>query len=137
MRHWGVYDVYPCTHCYLVSFAIYGHCFAYYCYCFRLLNHADIKGGQYLEVTFDIWDSLHDPSTSIKKESDGLKKDKKYIVTFTRGTSKLDAMETLEFTEPGRYTALLHVAPPETITLVVGLTTQLGLYYEDVVTVSD
>ncbi len=48
-----------------------------------------------------------------------------------RGTNKAEAFLTTEYTRPGRYTVHLPVAPPEEFLLVVGLTNEHGLYFED------
>ena len=55
-------------------------------------------------VTFDIWDSR--PSVT----------DRKYTVTFTKGTNKKSPLASAEFETPGRYTVAISLYPPVSAT---------------------
>lgn len=94
----------------------------------RLLRYMDVKGGEFIPITFDIWDSrtgVADKSVSVK-----------YSVVFTRGTNRLEPILRKEFTSPGRYTVDLPVAPPESMHLVIGMVNEHGQYFEDSVHIS-
>jgi len=91
----------------------------------RALRHADIKGNQNLSVTFDIWDARK-----------GDVPNRKFSVYFTRGTNKLTPILKVEYSQPGRYTAQLPMAPPEFTTLVVSMFNEHGQYFEDAVPVA-
>jgi hypothetical protein len=89
----------------------------------RSLQFADVKGGQSLPVTFDIWDT---------RVGDG----RSYTVSFTAGTNRLTPLYSQKFEEPGRYTVLIPVTPPISMTLMLSMVTEHGQYFEDVIPVS-
>lgn len=77
-----------------------------------------------LEITFDIWDRRrHLWSTT-------------YTIVITKGTNKMEPIFKQEFTSPGRYTVSIPVAPPGEDSLVVGMYTDHGMYFEDHVDVA-
>lgn len=59
-----------------------------------------------------------------------------YEVVVTRGTNRMYPIAKRTFTKPGRYTMSIPVSPPEVSTYVIGMTTEHGIYYEDVITVA-
>lgn len=94
----------------------------------KRLRYSDVKGGALLEITFDIWDTrsslvLEDSATS-------------YSIVFTKGTNKMEPVFKQEFSRPGRYSVRIPVAPPGEDSLVLGMTTDHGLYFEDHVDVA-
>lgn len=89
----------------------------------RSLAHSDVKGGESLEVLFDIWDTRYRSSSSAGKH--------KYVVSFTRGTLSAAPLLREVFDAPGRYTVRVPIMPPDTMILVVSMTTENGQYFED------
>jgi len=104
-----------------------------------------------LELTFDIFDSRVKEISRNKifvaqaegkfestdpDEGDDKSAKRTYTVTVSRGTNKAEPLAQAEFTVPGRYTIAVSMAPPESATLVLSMTTEHGQYYEDIVTVS-
>lgn len=89
----------------------------------------DRKSVKELEITFDIWDRRKAKKTSLNKES-------KYKVTITKGTNRESVLLKASYSSPGRYTVTIPVSPPQVATYCLGMTTEHGQYYEDVVTVS-
>ena len=94
----------------------------------KLLQYMDVKGGEVIPITFDIWDTRRHVADKSSPS--------KYTVVFTRGTNKMAPMLTKEFTGPGRYTVQLPVRPPESIHLVIGMANEYGQYFEDSVHIS-
>jgi hypothetical protein len=45
-------------------------------------------------------------------------------------------MISMEYSKPGRYSVLIPVEPPESFTLVIGMTNDHGQYFEDALPVS-
>ena len=86
----------------------------------RNLKYAEIKGGQNVSVIFDIWD--------IRRT---VNDERRYDVVLTSGTNRLNPLATKSFTKPGRYSIDIPVSPPLAMTLVISMTTEHGLYYED------
>ena len=93
---------------------------------------SDSKDLSQREITlkFDIWDTRAVPVAD--SEKDDLRSQRRYTVTFSKGTNKGHALYTQEYTAPGTYEVRLPVSPPEEMILVIGMTTEKGLYYEDV-----
>lgn len=87
--------------------------------------------GRNLSVTFDIWDTR---STSHERKEGEL--EHAYSVTFTSGTNKLAPLAKAEFSKPGRYTVQVPISPPVSMTLVVSMLTEHGLYFEDALPVA-
>jgi hypothetical protein len=90
------------------------------------LRHADIRGTRNLTVSFDIWDS-RGPSRQDSRS---------YRVVVTRGTNKRSPLASATYDRPGRYSLQVPMSPPESVSLVLGMTNEHGQYYEDVVAVS-
>ena len=78
-----------------------------------------------LPVTFDIWDAR-------RKKVEG----RSYVVTVSKGTNRAEPLAKSTYTTPGRYTIEVPVSPPDTMTLVIGMTNEHGQYFEDAVYVS-
>lgn len=119
----------------------------------KTLLKADIQGDmgslRIVELTFDIFDNRvkeiarnklfaaeKKGSFQASTEGDDNNAKKSYAVTVSRGTNKLEPLAQSVFTVPGRYTIKIPMAPPESATLVLSMTTEHGQYYEDIVTVS-
>jgi hypothetical protein len=94
----------------------------------KLLRYMDVKGGEFIPITFDIWDTR---AGVVDKSAPA-----RYSVVFTRGTNRLDPMLRKEFSAPGRYTVELPVSPPESMHLVIGMVNEHGQYFEDSVHIS-
>ena len=94
----------------------------------KLLRYMDVKSGETIQITFDIWDTRSHVGDNSAPE--------KYSVVFTRGTNRMDPILKKEFTRPGRYTVDLPVQPPESMHLVIGMLNEHGQYFEDSVNVS-
>ena len=94
----------------------------------KRLRYSDVKGGPIIEITFDIWDKR----THFVTDSDR----STYTIVFTKGTNKMEPIYIQEFSQPGRYTVKIPVAPPGEDSLVLGLYTDHGLYFEDHVDVA-
>ena len=91
------------------------------------LRYSDVKSNENFEVAFDIWDS---------RRLSEVPDNRKYTVTITRGTNKLEPLVKEVFYKPGRYTVRLPISPPDSGTFVLGMTTEHGLYFEDTIWVS-
>ena len=103
--------------------------------------HGDRASVRNLEITFDIWDKRFESNRKDpEKDPDGDDTvgvgTHKYEVIVTKGTNRMYPIAKSTFTKPGRYTINIPVSPPEVSTYVIGMTTEHGIYYEDVVTVS-
>lgn len=94
----------------------------------RMLKFAEIRGGYFLPVSFDIWDNRKIVSDSHPPRS--------YVVTISKGLNKLSPLITKTFDSPGRYTIRVPVSPPESMVLVIGMKNEYGQYFEDVAPVS-
>jgi hypothetical protein len=92
------------------------------------LKQMDIKSGQELTVSFDIWDIKNNPNH--KKENEEVK----YTVTITRGTNRLEPLFSDQFSTSGRHSVVIpNLHPPEDTLLVFSMVSNRGLYYEDTV----
>ena len=94
----------------------------------RALKFAEIRGGSFIPVTFDIWDTRKVVADSHPPRS--------YVVTVSKGLNKLSPLVTKTLEAPGRYTILVPLSPPESMVLVVGMKNEYGQYFEDVAPVS-
>jgi hypothetical protein len=92
------------------------------------LRYSDIKASNTHQViiSFDIWDTRPVVNEGTRK----------YHVVITKGSNKRTAIGQGEYSKPGRYSLHIDVSPPEAMTLVIGMTTEHGLYYEDTVWIS-
>ena len=95
----------------------------------RSLAHNDVLGTAELPITFDIWDNRAELLT-------GSVGQRRYTVSFCRGTNKATPILVQTFTQPGRYTVILPMAPPEAVTLVLSMINDHGQMFEDAVAVS-
>ena len=94
----------------------------------RSLKFAEIRGGRFLPISFDIWDTRKVVADSHPPRS--------YVVTISKGLNKINPLATKTFDAPGRYTILVPVSPPDSMVLVVGMKNEYGQYFEDVAPVS-
>jgi hypothetical protein len=90
------------------------------------LLHADVRGNKNLSISFDIWDDRNEAALT----------NRAYKVRITKGTNKIAPIYEGTFDRPGRHTVSVHMLPPESVTLVLGMTNEHGQYYEDAVAVS-
>jgi hypothetical protein len=74
----------------------------------RNLKYAEIKGGQNISVTFDIWD--------IRR---AVNDERRYDIVLTSGTNRLNPLARKSFVKPGRYSIDIPVAPPLSMILVI------------------
>jgi len=86
----------------------------------RNLKYAEIKGGDNITVIFDIWDIR----TAVKDE-------RRYDIVLTSGTNRLNPLVKNSYEKPGRYRIDIPVSPPVSMILVLSMTTEHGLYFED------
>lgn len=89
------------------------------------LKHTDIRGSSNLTISFDIWDS-RGPSLGSRS----------YKVVVTKGTNKMNPLVSGSYDAPGRYKLDVPMSPPESVSLVLGMTNEHGQYFEDVIAVS-
>jgi len=75
-------------------------------------------------VNFDIFDNRYSEDPRV------------YTVTITSGTNKLEPLVKAEYKQPGRYSLLVPMSAPASVSLVISMTTGYGLYYEDIIWVS-
>jgi hypothetical protein len=87
----------------------------------KRLSNTDVRGGTSVKVSFDIWDSRKNLDVG----------EHTYKVTFSRGTSRNIPLFTKKYKSPGRYTVVLPIEPPDTLTLVIGMTNEHGQYFEE------
>jgi hypothetical protein len=103
------------------------------------LKYMEIKGGQNLSITFEIWDSsvgLPGLEPRSKKSfhivTDIVDEFKPfYTVTLTRGLNRLTPLFSMIFDSPGKHTISVPIDAPEDATFVLSMITEHGLYYED------
>mmetsp|Transcript_10831 Transcript_10831/g.20033 ORF Transcript_10831/g.20033 Transcript_10831/m.20033 type:complete len:1046 (+) Transcript_10831:90-3227(+) len=94
----------------------------------KRLRYSDVKGGALLEITFDIWDTRKSVENGLENPT--------YSIVFTKGTNKMEQILREEYHGPGRYSVSIPVAPPGEDSLVLGMYTDHGLYFEDHVDVA-
>lgn len=98
----------------------------------RRLRYSDVKGGSVLQITFDIWDTRRQVARELGLESGS----DVYKVVLTKGTNKMNPIHSEGFSRPGRYTITVPVTPPGEDSLVLGMYTDHGMYFEDHVDVA-
>jgi hypothetical protein len=94
----------------------------------KRLRYSDVKGGSILEITFDIWDVRKSVASDEEKTT--------YTIVFTKGTNRMEPIFKQDFDRAGRYSVSIPVAPPGEDSLVLGMYTDHGLYFEDHVDVA-
>lgn len=103
------------------------------------LKHMEIKGGQNLTISFEIWDSNIDITTAevrSKKDSftisDIVSEFKPYYtVTLTHGLTRQKPLVSEIYNRPGKHVISVPIRPPIDSTFVLSMVTEHGLYYED------
>ena len=109
------------------------------------LKQLDMKGGEALTVSFTIHDSrrqVHsdgkkrDEPTSTETRNEEFSTEVKYSVTISHGSNRLNPLFRNEFFAPGFYRAEVLLPPPQSAQLVIAVTTEHGLYFEETVDVA-
>ena len=86
-----------------------------------LLPRKEASDFQNYSVTFEIWDTRkHSPE-----------EEKKYRVFIGPGANHIDPMFEQEFSEPGLYTVLIAIQPPEHLALIISMVNEHGQRFED------
>lgn len=111
------------------------------------LKRLSAKGGDLLMIEFTIIDSRcphgASPVINLRNRTFEMAGDvntagcegRKYTITATKGSSRLESLWSTTVTRPGKHQAMIPLHAPQALTILLSLTTEFGLYAEDNVNV--